>query len=1824
MKTRRSPSQPSYALLASLFHRFILLASLFLVVTSVEAWTLADQQMPTSWAGHSYTPSPGDWRYFGVYQVMTDRFYDGNPSNNTAHNYSTDFGAPSGQLPTEGNRRTIGGDFQGMKENIDYIKSLGYDAIWISNPFMGTEANGYAPTTYNCIDPKLGTVQEFRDLVDAAHARGMYVIVDMVGNHFANWFTDHAFNGAGYGTPTYATDASKRYGATFNDAIGEGNFHNYGNISNWNAPWDLEHGELVGLDDLITEDAYVRNYVIDHYVNMIKAFDIDGFRVDAIKHVNINDWALICSGIRAGAAAVGKSNFYMFGEAFSGSHDAVGYYTGNKAGTGTKIMNGMMDYAMYQQGVPWMLFNDQWGLKNWVAGMNNASYDMGQGNGTTVWNFGNMNVHFADNHDVARFLSSGDWDRMLSVQGMLTMIEGLGAMYYGGEQAFNTAGTDGRGAYGALYDHPFQWDNAVGDNVNMSFWLYKKIAKMMAARRRIGAGLGTGTTLLDPQNGIFAFRRGNDAFVAINGTNMTQSATFNVGLSGTWTNLVDGSSGSGPSLAISLPKYEVGVWIRNIADPVLEPMVTDVSPANGALTGATTLTITFDQNMDPASTIAAASIAPDPGGTWNVTGATLTRTGMTVQPGVTYVVKVAKTATNATGKAMYGGFVSRFKGSYSSPVVNGNVITFNYQGGATAKVKGNWAITGGSNGVYTAAYNAAWTGPAVDMIQSNGLWTATITLTENTVFEYGFEINGAWTNDPVNTNHAVNGNDRFTSGAGTPAGPDSVPPVFGGLTSATDAGTSGKVNLAWSAATDTSTPIKYNIFWTNNAADSVAKSYVDMTPNAVVSSATSYQVTGLTNGAQYWFVVRAEDAKTGAGGPGGGNQETNLVDRTATPTGLASPIVNGNVVTFAFSGGGLGKVKGSWIVTGGSNGNYTANYDSTWNAGATTNMVLSGSVWRCTFTLPANTTFEYGFEIDSAWTNDPLNTNHAANGNDKFTTGAASNGDTTPPSFAGLATAVDSGTGGRVSLAWAAGTDATGPVRYNVYWTNSAAAQVSKSYVDGTPDATTTSTSYLASGLTNASQYWFVVRAEDSAFGSGPNGGNQDTNLVDQTATPSGASNTAPTANAQNTTTPQNTAKVITLTGSDPEGSSLTFAIATQPSNGTLSAITAINATSASVTYTPNTNFNGNDAFTFTVNDGLLTSASANVGVNVVSGARPPIYISFLWHMHQPKYWPDEPATATEGRTDYGFSIRTIHTDRTGPYTSWPIDAIQNAMNAGLANSGAQVTFTGSLTENLNDYEAAGWAFGGWKNRWREGMQWRTALNNPRLDITQFPYFHVLQPLIGDKWTREHIRLFQNMYQGTFSAAAQSKGMFPTENCVSDFLIPAWKDNGIDWVIVDNVHFDRTALGYPWSSGGNLYEMNGADILNPNPNDWVQLNGLWAPTKISARWGHQPHYMQYVDPTTGTVRKMIAVPGSRYLGNEDARGGYGALQYDAVLSQLEPFNTDPAHPILVVLPHDGDNYGGGTDGYYHGNFSAMISWLQSNPTRFQLITIQDYLSMFPPDQSDVMHIEPGGWSGADNGDPEYKKWNGDPAADGYSPDRNSWMTLMAAENRVEHAERLQPTNGNVATAIRKMMVGMTSCYWYWDGSPPWDYHVTRACNEAVGLVDPIIAGGGADLQPPTVFLPQRDPYNPGGKEWNIQQASNLKVFTPAYDVSGLRRVELKYRVDDDGNNPIADVANEVYAGGAGVGAWQTLSMTVDAFPASRSNPQPIYRANIYAATIDGTNLANKLVDYYVEAEDNAGLITKTVIQHVKWGGTGGGGGGTTIWSPSAPTSSDTI
>jgi len=631
-----------------------------------------------------------------------------------------------------------------------------------------------------------------------------------------------------------------------------------------------------------------------------------------------------------------------------------------------------------------------------------------------------------------------------------------------------------------------------------------------------------------------------------------------------------------------------------------------------------------------------------------------------------------------------------------------------------------------------------------------------------------------------------------------------------------------------------------------------------------------------------------------------------------------------------------------------------------------------------------------------------------------------------------------------------------------------------------------------------------------------------------------------------------------------------------------------------------------------------------------------PIYITFLWHLHQPIYIPyDEPYITINcngvcGGPTFGFSLFDMWASKGEPYKTWPVDALEIGLS--LPHLGAQLNISGSLIESLNNLDSHYWNDGfyrGWKNRFVYGRSLLTAYGKRRLDIVAFPYHHPILGLIWNEDIELQIACHKRIYLDTFGSP-YSRGLFPPETGFTLRAIPALVNQGIEWVIVDNIHLFRTLSDYPWTGASGVFEPNKSDQQNgalaSHPHSsWVQLSGLWAPEKVASGWGYRPHYASYTDPSTGTTYRIIIIPASCYEGNEDARGGYGALNYGGVLSQLLPQNTDPAHPMLVLLHHDGENYGAGVSSYYHENFANFVAWAQANSSQFVPTTIEDYLNDFPPDTSDIVWVENGGWIGAGCLSPEFSTWLGGTPGN-YSPDYNSWSVITAGHNWVWTANSIQPyssiadivyNSGNAtARAFHYYLVAQTSCYEYWEGSASetiWNANPTRAVNQAIDQIRSLVLGG-SDTRGPSIFIPQREPYNPGETENRMTQPTDCQIWTFIYDVHGVRQAELRYRVDDD---TTIDYENKIYSGGS----WASIPMIKEEWVA-RTNPVPYYTAARYHATISG--VSSKLLDYYVYAEDSLGFSSRSPIQWV-WIGAGGTGGGSRVsWSPTNPTVNDTI
>lgn len=677
------------------------------------------------------------------------------------------------------------------------------------------------------------------------------------------------------------------------------------------------------------------------------------------------------------------------------------------------------------------------------------------------------------------------------------------------------------------------------------------------------------------------------------------------------------------------------------------------------------------------------------------------------------------------------------------------------------------------------------------------------------------------------------------------------------------------------------------------------------------------------------------------------------------------------------------------------------------------------------------------------------------------------------------------------------------------------------------------------------------------------------------------------------------------------------------------------------------------------------------------------VHTTYLWHLQQPNYWPEQSqwdsyhyqavweSEYLKNNNGNWYSDGQQHPlndlmeifnkdDRKAVYQNRTKDAVQSLL--GHPEAGAQVNYSGCLIENVNSLANAGqWGYSaGWQSNFTTARSWQTSGGNPRMDVVGFTFHHALSPLLSEAVLRKQIQAHRYIYAATFGSSPEySKGYWPAECSFSERIIKVLAEEGFEWSIIANSHLARTLADYPLNfgtSGCNIDPPNFADVSSISGNNWWngQIDGRGG--AFAAPFCYQAHKAKYVDPETGTEYIIDVVPMSDLLSYQN---GYGLMGTGDIDTHIAPYN-NPTQPSIVLLAHDGDNAWGGGFDYYNNSVPGFANAASSQgyvPT-----TIQQFLDDHPVPVNDIIHVEDGSWFNAANdwGHPQFINWlwpmytgNYEFDPNGWTEDARNWAVLVAAENRVQTAEDLSggadisdivyPNSGSslAERAWHHLLPGYTSGYMYYGTSLDMEVKQSLACNLATDFADQVInANPGNDNTPPSVFIPQRYPYNPGGigfgPTYGYQQhqnASDFTIWTFAYDVSGLQEINLKYRVDNDGINPLTDNDNDTYAGGPGVQGWNSIPMTERIFPTGNitGNPDinffilPDYMANEYYAEITG--LSDTLVDYYVEAIDIYGNTFNSPIQHVYVGtSTSGGGGGnySVSWAPTEPGVDDVI
>ncbi|MFD3163035.1 alpha-amylase family glycosyl hydrolase [Herpetosiphon sp. NSE202] len=355
------------------------------ITPSVVANQTTPTPLPSKPTAPIFTADDERWAGRSIYFIMTDRFANGDPSNDNADGFASDRNDP---------RRWHGGDFRGIIQRLDYIKGMGFGAIWITPVSKQNSINayhGYWQYDPYQIDPHFGTLEELRELVSEAHKRDMLVMLDVVPNHMGD-FLPGSKAAPPFDDPTW--------------------YHNKGNIQNYGNQQEVEDGDLLGLDDLDQDNPATRAELLKWIAWLKSETGLDGMRVDTAKHLP-KDF------LREFDQA---ANTFSLAEVFSSDAGYVAPYS--------EYNDAILDYPLHSA------FKE-----SLVGGRTLLVIQRVLENADATYRNVHVNGTFLDNHDNERFLcvATGGPDDQKATQlqqalAVLYSLRGIPIVYYGTEQ----------------------------------------------------------------------------------------------------------------------------------------------------------------------------------------------------------------------------------------------------------------------------------------------------------------------------------------------------------------------------------------------------------------------------------------------------------------------------------------------------------------------------------------------------------------------------------------------------------------------------------------------------------------------------------------------------------------------------------------------------------------------------------------------------------------------------------------------------------------------------------------------------------------------------------------------------------------------------------------------------------------------------------------------------------------------------------------------------------------------------------------------------------------------------------------------------------------------------------------------------------------------------------------------------------------------------------------------------------------------------------------------------------------------------------------------
>lgn len=445
-----------------------------------------------------------------LYLVMPDRFANGNEHNDVISTM---------RYPAKVDRKNLnvrhGGDIAGMMQHLDYLDSLGVTAVWVNpvleNDMPGGSYHGYATTDYYAIDPRFGSNQEYSDLIDALHSRGIKTVMDMIFNHCgsahpwmenppaSDWFN---FQGDYHQTNYRLSTITDIYASDYDKKL-------------TTDGWFVE-----AMPDLNQRNPHLMKYLSQNSIWWIEESQIDGIRMDTYPYADVRGMAGWISDVKSE-----YPDFQIVGECWMGETAAETYWQKGspmaaKVGFDTNLPV-VMDFPLMIKSRDMKPFRDQtdpWNGLNTLYDHLALDY---------VYADPQRVLRFLDNHDTERFIlqvpdSLGQWKQALT---FLLTVPGIPQLYYGTELLM--AGDRKAGDGNIRRDIPGGWKEddhsefTAEGRTPLQNEAYSFISTLLKWRKANPEIMRGGMTHFMPTNGLYLYRRmapdGRSAIVVMNG-----------------------------------------------------------------------------------------------------------------------------------------------------------------------------------------------------------------------------------------------------------------------------------------------------------------------------------------------------------------------------------------------------------------------------------------------------------------------------------------------------------------------------------------------------------------------------------------------------------------------------------------------------------------------------------------------------------------------------------------------------------------------------------------------------------------------------------------------------------------------------------------------------------------------------------------------------------------------------------------------------------------------------------------------------------------------------------------------------------------------------------------------------------------------------------------------------------------------------------------------------------------------------------------------------------------------------------------------------------